>query len=95
MARGSMSHFSSDYICAFCGDIYVCFDIGVSKECKYSIKQIYCPVCMTGTDHFRLGDSEIIKAQLESKDILKGIEYDIYNLLCTNDARKEKRLIKK
>ncbi len=95
MTRGSLSHFSSDYICSFCGNICICFDIGVSKERKYSTKLLYCPICMTNTDHFRLGDKDIIKAKLELMDVLEGIDYKIYDLLCANEARKEKQLIKK
>ena len=50
---------------------------------------------MTTTDHIRLGQKDIIKCQLESKDVLDGIDFEIYNLLCANDARKVKELIKK
>ena len=95
MSRGYMSQVSSDYICVFCGDVCVSFDKGPGREHKYSIKSIYCPICMTTTDHIRLGQKDIIKCQLESKDVLDGIDFEIYNLLCANDARKVKELIKK
>lgn len=95
MARGSSAHFSSDYICSFCGDVCVCFDIGVSRERRYSFKPLYCPVCMVETDHYRLGDKDVVKAHLEALTELQGIDYEIYDLLRANEARKEKRLIKK
>ncbi len=94
MSRGYMCSVASDYICIYCGDVCVSFDKGAGLEKKYSIKQIYCPVCMTETDHIRLGDKDVIRAQLEYMDILEGIDFDIYNLLTTNDCRKEKQYIK-
>ena len=94
MSRGYMSHVSSDYICKYCGDVCVSFDEGGCNN-KYSIKSCYCPICMVDTDHIRLVDKDVVRFELESKNVLSGIDYEIYNLLCANDARKEKQLIKK
>lgn len=95
MSRGYMSSVSADYICKICGDVCLSFDKkGFAFEKKYTIKQIYCPICMTETDHMRLGDKDVVKAQLESKKILEGIDYEVYNLLTSNDKRKQKKLIK-
>ena len=95
MSRGYMSNVSSDYICVHCGDVCTFFDNGPGREHKYSTKSIYCPVCMTETDHIRLGKKDIVKSQLEFKDVLEGNDFLIYDLLCSNEARKGKRLIKK
>lgn len=94
MSRGYMCSVASDYICRYCGDVCVSFDKGAGLEKKYTMKQIYCPICMTETDHIRLGDKDLVRAKLESMNILEGMDYEIYNLLTTDDSRKEKRLIK-
>lgn len=95
MARGALNNFSCDYICSYCGDVTVCFDIGVARDRKYSSKLMYCPVCMVDTEHLRLGDKDIVKAQLESKCMLEGLDYEIYDLLCLNEVRKEEKLKEK
>lgn len=95
MIRRGFNNFSCDYICSSCGDVIISFDVDGAKERKYSSKLMYCPVCVTETDHLRLGDKDVIKAQLESRSELRGMDNKIYNLLCLNEVRKEKRLIKK
>ena len=89
-----MSHVASDYICAYCGNVCVAFDNGSGREKKYTVKDVYCPICLTDTKHIRLGDKCVVKAELESMDVLEGMDYVVYSLLTTNYSRKEKQFIK-
>ena len=94
MSRGYMCSGSADYICRYCGFSYPYYDNGEGFERKFSIKQIYCPICQTETDHIRLGKKDVVRAQLEFMDVLEGLDFEIYNLLTTDDCRKEKQLIR-
>jgi hypothetical protein len=89
-----MSSVPIDYICKICGDVCIFFDKKVVFEKNYTTKQIYCPICMTETEHFRLGNKDVVRAQLALKESLEGIDFDVYNLLTTNESRKIKKLVR-
>lgn len=91
MSRGYMSTVPSEYICWVCGDVCISFDASSSEEKKYNIRQIYCPICKTETEHIKLGklgDKDLIKAKLESQDLLEGIDFELYNLLTVNENKR-------
>ena len=94
MSRGYMCSLPVDYICRYCGDVCISFDKGSRFDKKYTFKDLYCPICMTETEHIRIGDKSIVKAQLESMNILEGMNYELYNLITTAESRKEKQLVK-
>ncbi len=91
MSKGYMSNNGCDYICSFCGDIMRLYAQNDGKEKKYTIRQLYCPVCMVETDHILLGDKDLVRCELEFKDVLEGMDYEVYNLLTINDYKEKTR----
>lgn len=94
MSRGYMCTYPSEYICRYCGYVQTFYDKGDGFLKKYTIRNGYCPICMTETDHIRLGSLDRVKAELEFMNVLEGMDFEVYNLITTNDVRKQKKLIK-
>lgn len=96
MSRGYSASILCDYICKYCGNVNNSFESSGSLYPKFSERIIYCGVCQCETINYKLGkfgDRDIIKADLDSYPILEGIEFEIWDLLNANEARKQ--LIKK
>lgn len=90
MSRGYCSSVAVDCICKYCGNINIFFDNKGNLKSKFSEQLVYCPVCQCETVNIMLGDKDLVAAQLDSCDILEGIEYEVWDLLELNKCRKRR-----
>ena len=84
MARSYGSISLCDYLCKSCGNVNKSFDVVGSLSPKFSEKIVYCSNCQCDTINYKLGDKDIVKAELDSYSELEGIYYEIWDLLNVN-----------
>ena len=90
MSRGYSPLVSCDYICKYCGNVNKSFDFAGALVPKFGEKMIYCNNCQCETINYKLGDKDIVKAELESYPVLEGIYYEIWDLLNANEYIKRR-----